>query len=80
MSAEQFRIRKDSPMGQPAQVRKARMNGDSAALSAMGRKGAEHTNAKRARDRAEEEMLAIQRAEEHLERQTEANEHIAPLD
>jgi hypothetical protein len=76
MSAEQFR--KVKGMSQPSQVQKARTEGNTAALSAMGKRGAQVTNAKRARVRIEDEMIATHRAEEHFARQAETGEVEVP--
>ncbi|MDB5189318.1 MAG: hypothetical protein JWL82_275 [Parcubacteria group bacterium] len=80
MSAERRPLRKEHPMAQPIQVQQARINGDTAALSAMGSKGAEVTNRIRSSIRAEDEMLAMVRAREESERKHQTGEDVIPLD
>ncbi len=66
----------------PRRVQEARARGDIPSLKAMGRKGAEVTNRKKAARRREDEMLAALIAEdrerEQLKRDMEANYDIIP--
>lgn len=71
----------------PRKVRDAQMGGNARALSAMGRKGAEVTNRKKAEEKAREDEQREtwkdidqerKEQEEHIHR-IEANEHVVPI-
>ena len=78
-TSESFsRGKKHAP--KPEQVLRAKYEGDTAALRAMGKAGADARAKKKYTLAIEKEMLSVQRSEEHLARQKEANEDILPLD
>ena len=67
-------------MPKPHAVKEAQYNGDSKALSALGRAGALETNRRKHAKRVEDDMCDAARAEEHFERREESNENEYPID